>query len=136
MKKLITAITLMLGLTVTAIQAIDTIESVEEKNYSSELFLVHSVTDDGRYLNSVSLSDDTNAPNGYFLDPIYEIGDIVQVTYSHDDIQFERKVTGEELKYVEADKYEEIKAVLNDGSYGKCFTAEGTECTELSLNEE
>lgn len=39
---------------------------------------------------------------GYILDDKYSIGDIVEVTYWNDDIFAERKISGGELKIVEA----------------------------------
>lgn len=87
-----------------------------EKKYSTELFVVQSETQDG-YLNSESISEETNAPYGYILDNKYEIGDVVEVTYRNDDIKSERKITGDELKEVEENLGEEINGVLEDAEF-------------------
>lgn len=79
----------------------------QEKNYSTELFMVQNEVQDneGGYLEAVSLEEKTNAPNGYILDNKYEVGDIVEVTYNNDDILKERKITGEELTNKVGKKY-------------------------------
>jgi hypothetical protein len=69
---------------------------VQKKKYKTTLFLVESVTKDGM-LNAVSVIDGSN----YLLDNKYSLGDIVQVTYSHDDIIKEQKVTGKKYKSLE-----------------------------------
>lgn len=66
----------------------------------TETFVVQSETQDG-YLNAVSISEKTNAPYGYILDNKYDIGDVVEVTYSQDDILAERLIVGDELEELE-----------------------------------
>jgi hypothetical protein len=94
---------------------IDLINHVEpEKEISTEVFVVQEKTADG-YLNAVSISEDTNAPYGYILDDKYELGDVVEVTYSNDEIFAEREIVGDELDKLENEKGSYINAVLEDG---------------------
>ena len=64
---------------------------------STERFLVVEDLQEG-YVDCYSLEETTNAPYGYILDAVYEIGDVVEVTYIGDEIFSERKLTGDELQ--------------------------------------
>jgi hypothetical protein len=72
---------------------------VEESNTITELVMVQSKADKG-YLVAQPLEENSELFNGYILDDKYQLGDIVEITYDHDDLVSERLITDNELEIV------------------------------------
>lgn len=115
MKKLNLAMAFAMTMGISALTYLPTGEatqSVEEKNSVTEVFMVQSVSEDGEYVNAKAVNSD-GMNEEYILDPIYEIGDVVEVTYCNDDIFAERLITGDELDDILENEY----VMAEDGSY-------------------
>lgn len=86
-----------------------------EQEYTKELVMVQSVTDDGEFLNAMPIDENSQLEYGYILDNKYKLGDIVEITYNNDDLINQRKLEGKELANVE-DKYAgAIDCLMDEG---------------------
>ncbi|MED3976083.1 hypothetical protein P4639_22055 [Priestia megaterium] len=93
-------------------QTTGTKEEAQEKNYTTDTFIVQYLTED-----NMLQAKPVNPKNDYtyMLDNKYEIGDIVEVTYWNDDIKEEHKVKGKELKSIESKYEKNINKLMQEG---------------------